>query len=476
VSHACMSRPPNIVAIDLGAESCRVSLLQWNDDVPRIDVIHRAGNGPVACGDSLHWDLQKLITEVKVGLRLCAKRTPDPIASIGVDGWAVDYVRLDNEGVPIGAPFCYRDERTLASEMATRETCPAAFLYGQTGVQPLRINTLYQLVADRQAGVPAHYRWINLPEWVLAQLGGRLVSELTNAAHTGLLDAHANAWNQEVFNQAGLDLEAAPELVWTGTDIGVVCADLQLIPPFAETRLIAPACHDTASAVAGIPAEGDAWAYISSGTWSLPGSLLDQPVLSEGARLAGFTNLRAACGQYCFHKNVNGMWLVKQVEKQLCPRGSGWSIPELIAAAESTPPSRGLLNVDDARLLMPGKLASLINQQLLVQGVAPIPERESSLPTFASLIFRSLARRYGEVLRDLVRLTGRTPERIYIVGGGSLNSFLNRLTAEATDLPLSCGAVESSTIGNFAVQLASIEGMAHDRGRIRHWAKVLTSR
>ena len=253
-----MSRPPNIVAIDLGAESCRISLLQWNDDGPQIDVIHRSSNGPVARGNSLHWDLQKLINEVKVGLRLCAERTRGPIASIGVDGWAVDYVRLNQDGVPIGAPFCYRDERTMVSEMATEKACPAAFLYRQTGVQPLRINTLYQLVADGQAGVPAHYRWVNLPEYVLSQLGGRLVSELTNAAHTGLLDARANAWNKEVFDRAGLDLEAAPELVATGTDIGTVSADLRMLPPFAETRLIAPACHDTASAVAGIPAEGDA--------------------------------------------------------------------------------------------------------------------------------------------------------------------------------------------------------------------------
>jgi rhamnulokinase len=470
-----MSRPPNIVAIDLGAESCRVSLLQWNGDVPQIDVIHRAGNSPVLQANSIRWDLEGLLTKVKVGLQLCAERTNGPIASIGVDGWAVDYVRLNDGGVPIGPPFCYRDERTLASESATEKTCPAAFLYRETGVQPLRINTSYQLVADRQAGVPMHYRWVNLPEYVLSQLGGRLVSELTNAAHTGLLDAHANAWNKEVFVRAGLDIEAAPELVATGTDIGIVRADLRMLPSFAETRLIAPACHDTASAVAGIPAEGHAWAYISSGTWSLPGSLLTQPVLSEEARVAGFTNLRAASDQYCFHKNVNGMWLLKQVQKQLCRQEDAWSIPDLIAAAEKLPTPHSLLNVDDPRLLMPGKLASVINQQLLEQGVGAVPEDESSLPSFANLIFHSLAHRYGQVLRDLARLTGDTYERIYVVGGGSLNSFLNRLTAEATGLPVSRGVVESSTVGNFAVQLASLEGVAHKRDRISRWARILTS-
>jgi rhamnulokinase len=471
---ARLSQPPNLVAIDLGAESCRVSLLQWNGDAPRIDLIHRCSNGPVARGNSLYWNLEGLLKEVRTGLRLCAERTSGPIASIGVDGWAVDYVRLNDNGDPIDQPFCYRDERTLASEALLEEACPAAFLYRQTGVQPLRINTLYQLVADRQAAVPAHYRWVNLPEYVLSQLGGRLVAELTNAAHTGLLDVQKNAWNKEVFECCGLDLHAAPELVPTGTDIGCVDSELRELPFFTETRLIAPACHDTASAVAGIPAQEKHWAYISSGTWSLPGTLLDQPVASDKARSVGFTNLRAAGGQYCFHKNVNGMWLLKQVQMQLCPHGNAWSMPELIAAAEQLPSPPCLLDVDHSALLLPGKLASQINQQLLEQGLPVIPEDAASLPVFASLIFHSLAHRYGDVLRDVARLTGRQLERIYVVGGGSLNPFLNRLTAEATGLPVSCGVVESSTVGNFAIQLAALEGTPARNG-IRHWASVLIS-
>jgi rhamnulokinase len=371
---ARLSQPPNLVAIDLGAESCRVSLLQWNGQAPRIDLIHRCSNGPVPRGNSLHWNLEHLLKNVWMGLRLCAERTSGPIASIRVDGWAVDYVRLNGNGDPIGEPFCYRDERTLSSEAVLEEACSAAFLYRQTGVQPLRINTLYQLVADRQAGVPAHFRWINLPEYVLSQLGGRLVAELTNAAHTGLLDVRENAWNKEAFECAGLDVHAAPELVPTGTDLGSVSSELRELSPFAGTHLIAPACHDTASAVAGIPAQEESWAYISSGTWSLPGTLLDQPVASDKARSAGFTNLRAAGGQYCFHKNVNGMSLLKQVQMQLCSDRNAWSMPELIAAAEKFPSPPSLLNVDHPALLLPGNLASLINRQLLEHGAPAIQE------------------------------------------------------------------------------------------------------
>jgi rhamnulokinase len=472
---ARVSQPPNLVAIDLGAESCRVFLLQWNGDVPQIELIHRCSNSPIARGSSLRWNLQALLDNVLTGLRLCAERTSAHVTSVGVDGWAVDYVRLNDDDLPVGEPFCYRDERTLASQASLEQHCPPELLYRYTGVQPLRINTLYQLVADQHASLPARYRWVNLPEFVLSQLGGRLVSELTNAAHTGLLDVRKNAWNKDVFECVGLDWNAAPELVPTGTDVGSVNSELQKLRAFSETRLIAPACHDTASAVAGIPAEEERWAYISSGTWSLPGSLLDEPVATDEARSAGFTNLRAAGGQYCFHKNVNGMWLLKQVQTQLCPMGNAWNMPELIAAAQRLPPPSGLLNVDNPALLLPGNLAAAINRQLLEQGAPAIPENASAFPSFANLIFHSLARRYGEVLSDLVRLTGRQLERIYIVGGGSQNPLLNRLTAEATGLPLSCGVVESSTVGNFAVQLAALEGASQARHRIRHWASVLTS-
>jgi rhamnulokinase len=472
---ARLSQPPNLVAIDLGAESCRVSLLQWNGDVPDIAVVHRCKNRPIACGGALHWDLSKLIHEVQTGLQLCADRSRMPIASIGVDGWAVDYVRLNDDGAPIGEPFCYRDERTLMSEDALQESCPAAFLYSQTGVQPLRINTLYQLVADRLAGVPARYRWVNLPEYVLSRLGGRCVAELTNAAHTGLLDVQRNIWNKDVFKCAGLDLYSAPELVTTGTDVGSADAELRKLGVFREARLIAPACHDTASAVAGIAAKEQGWAYISSGTWSLPGALLDQPVTSDAARKAGFTNLRAANGRYCFHKNVNGMWLLQQLLTQFHPSGDAWSMPELIGAAEKVPAPHDYLNVDDPALLLSGKVSSVINQQLSERALPTIPEDISSLPVFANLIFYSLAHRYREVFGDLVRLTGQRLERIYVVGGGSRNSFLNRLTEEATGLPVSCGAIESTTIGNFAVQLAALEGGTRSRDRIHHWASILAS-
>jgi len=469
------SNPPNLVAIDLGAESCRVSLLQWREGTPHIEVIHRFSNSAVTIGEELHWDLHRILSEIESGLVRCAEKTSAPIAAIGVDGWAVDYVRLTENGLPATQPFCYRDTRTEAVKAEFEQRCSAEELFALSGAQPLRINTLYQLMADQSAGVPATARWVNLPEYVLAWLGGRIVAEFTNATHTGLIDIATRNRSPEIFDLCGLSLDAAPELVPTGSQIGAVEGSLRRLPAFHETRLIAPACHDTASAVAGIPIDGDDWAYISSGTWSLVGTLLDCPIKTAAACAAGFTNLGAAENRICFHKNVNGMWLLKQTLHQLCPAENQWPMPGLIGAAEQVETPEGLLDVDESALWLQGNMASRINAQLRQRGLTPIEECASLMPEFASLIFHSLAHQYAMVLADAEELTGKRLKRLAIVGGGSLNLFLNRLTAEATGLELCRGAVESSTIGNFAVQLSALEGAPDSRRRIAHWAKALSS-
>jgi rhamnulokinase len=466
---------PNVIAIDLGAESCRVSLLRWSEDKPHIELVHRFGNSPVSVGVSVHWNLQHIIAELDSGLMRCADRCAEPIASIGVDGWAVDCIRMDQQAFALGDPYCYRDARTEATFAEMESRCPSVELFMRSGVQPLRINTMYQLMADLKAGVPASTLWANLPEYVLARFGGRLVAEYTNATHTGLVDLRQHAWNREVFDLAGLSVAAAPELVSTGTDLGQFRDEVGESTALLQTRLIAVACHDTASAVAAIPIEGDDWAYLSSGTWSLLGTLLDAPIMTAEAGAAGFTNLGAAGSRICFHKNLNGMWLLKQTMLQLCPEPDMWPMVELVAAAEAVDAPEELLDVDDPSLLLPGSMASRINAQRARLGAPQLEEHTSAMPQFASLIFHSLAHRYAETLHDLEALTGKRLKRLAIVGGGSLNQFLNRLTAEATGLDIFCGVAESSTIGNFAVQLASLEGKPNSPARIAHWARALTS-
>jgi rhamnulokinase len=467
--------PPNLVAIDLGAESCRVSLLQWKHQTPHIELVHRFANAPFLQGEELHWDLNRILSELETGLLRVAERLSAPVGSIGVDGWAVDYVRLTGNGLPLAQPFCYRDTRTEAIEADLNGRYSAEQLFALTGVQPLRINSLYQLMADDKAGIPAQTRWVSLPEYVLARLGGRFVAEFTNATHTGLVDITTRDWSRAVFELSGLRLEAAPELVATGTDLGKVNGQLQRLPAFRETSLVAPACHDTASAVAGIPLDGEDWAYISSGTWSLVGTLLDRPIKTASACGAGFTNFGAAGDRVCFHKNVNGMWLLKQTLAHLCPEENAWPIEELVAAAEQVPVPDGLLDVEDPALWMQGDMPSRMNAQRIQRGFKPIEEHPSALPVFASLIFHSLADRYAKVLGNVEEFTGKRLKRLAIVGGGSRNRLLNRLTAEATGLELCPGAAESATVGNFAVQLATLEGAPNSGNRIAHWARVLTS-
>jgi rhamnulokinase len=471
--------PRAIVAIDLGAESCRVSLLRWTHLRPEIHVVHRFPNAPVQQGSELHWDIDAIWAAVHHGLRTCAALAPEGIASIAVDGWAVDYVRLSEEGNAVAPPFCYRDTRTEAAAKEVHQRISKERLYELTGIQYLRFNTLYQLYADKRSGQDPGPSWINLPEYILCKLGARRVSEYTNAAHTGLVGIKTKQWCEEIFAALGLDIAAAPELVSPGTVVGELRGHLAELPAFRNTRLIAPACHDTASAIAGIPQSGSDWAYISSGTWSLVGTVLPRACITTEAYQHNFTNLGAAGGNICFHTSVNGMWLVKQCLQFWSAQGHPLELSEVIAAAEHLPPPAALLNVDDPELLLPGNMPARINHQRTQHGLEALSETSSAAPAFANLIFHSLAARYAEVLSSLRETTGRQPREIYIVGGACRNSFLNRLTAQSTGLAVKVGHVESSTIGNFAVQLASMDqsGTAPSppsAEEICDWAKALS--
>jgi rhamnulokinase len=312
---------------------------------------------------------------------------------------------------------------------------------------------------------------------MLHRLGGRAVAEYTNATHTQLVDAEKRGWSTEVFEAVGLNMQAAPPLVRPGTVIGNLTGGSLKLGALEGAVLIAPACHDTASAIAGIADSSDDWAYISSGTWSLVGTLLPEPCNGPEAQGADFTNLGAVGGRICFHKNVNGMWLLRQCMTEWAAE-IDWTVPELIQAAETLPAPVSLLQVDDPDLLLPGEMPARINRQLERRGLRPIPAGAEAAPEMTSLILHSLAARYGEVVSKAAQVSGKKLKRIYIVGGGSRNTLLNKLTADATGLEVRCGAVESATIGNFAVQLAALENPGQDGAdatRVAYWANEISS-
>lgn len=457
---------PTMVAIDLGAESCRVSLLRWQGDEAEIRMVHRFANGPVADGEHLRWDLERICTELERGLRLCAEIAAEGIASLGVTGWAVDYVRLDPSGRPLRQPFCYRDARNARAMEQVHAMISAADLYARTGVQVQALNTVYQHYADKLDGVP-EAPWVQLPEYILHWLGAPRVAEWTNATHTALVDPETRGWSDEQFARLGLDRGAAPELVTPGTEIGVMRGELGRLPAFAHMRLIAPACHDTASAVAGIPGGPEPWAYISSGTWSLVGAPIAGTIRTPEAFAHAFTNLGAAGGSTLFHRGVAGMWLLHQsISTWRAERA--WSVGELVAEARKLPAPDAPLDLDDPAFVAPGDMPARIARQREQRGLRALPGGADAAPEMANLIFHSLACCYGDTLRAVERLTGQRAKRICVVGGGSRNAYLNELTAAATGIPVMACSAESSTIGNFAVQGAALEG-----GSVAEWARRL---
>jgi rhamnulokinase len=469
-----------LIAVDLGAESCRVSLLRWVDREAVITLVHRFANAPREVDGELRWDLTMIEAGLDDGLRKCAEIASEGVRSIAVDGWAVDYVRVDKDGRALADPFCYRDQRTLDAEWSLHRKISPQRLRELTGIQLLRINTLYQLHADALQKQPSELQWLNLPEYILSRLGSARVAEYTNATHTQMLELDRRQWCREIFLAADLDLACAPQLVPPGTEVGRLTGPLAELPAFRETLLIAPACHDTASAIAGIPATGDDWAYISSGTWSLVGTLLEEPSNDAAAREENFTNLGAVGDRICFHKNVNGMWLIRQCIEKWAENGRVWTVPEIVTAAETAVKPEGLLDVDDADLLLAGQMPQRINAQRVRMGFVPLDEGPANAPEFASLIFHSLAARYASVLERVAFHSGKKLSRLFVVGGASQNDFLNRLTQEATGLELFRGSTESATLGNFAVQLAVLESKRDaftgaSAEQVSQWASQLSS-
>ena len=409
-----------------------------------------------ASDGTLRWPLSAILTEVEAGIRRCAALAPEGIRSIAVDGWAVDYVRLAADGTALDEPFCYRDERTQAAAATLHQRIAPERMRELTGIEQQPLNTLYQLYADKLSHrAPA--RWLNLPEYLLHRWGAEPVAEHTNASHTQLLDLFGGNWSREIFRAAELDIICAPRVVPPGTVLGKLTGPLATLPALRDTELIAPACHDTASAIAGIAEHGDDWAYISCGTWSLVGTLTQHPLNSPAVRADNFTNLGAIGGATCFHKSINGMWLLKQCLDHWNGSGVPWTLTDLLGAAERHPAPTDLLRVDDPVLLGMGNMPARINACRKADGLAPVSERPQEASAMVALLLHSLAQRYAEVLARVQLHSGKQLKRVVMVGGGAQNSLLRRLTAQKTGLAIVTGPAESSTIGNLAVQLAVLE-------------------
>ena len=450
-------RPLRAIAIDLGAESCRVMLVEWDGAGRQMRVVHRFPNGPLQRDGHLYWDLDRLTQGIEEGLRRAAELAPEGIDTLGIDGWGVDYVRLDAKGEVVSPPFCYRDPRTETAPAEVWARISSERLYQLTGMQFMRFNTLYQLYADQRDGLPPAALWLRIPEYLMCRLGAPPLAEYTSASTTNMVDVHTRDWCDEVFEKAGLDRQAAAPIVFPGVRLGPIKGPLASLPAYRHTELIASASHDTGAAVAGIPDAGTDWAFISSGTWSLVGMPLEEPCTNEVARREDFTNEGGIAGRIRFLKNVNGMWLIEECLREWRAKGVDWKVADLVAECARRPVPKITFPVSAPDLILPGNMPGRINRELEKAGHAPLPEDGQHAPEMASVIFVSLAARYAEVLKGIQEATGQKLRCVYIVGGGSQNEFLNRLIAERTGLKVVRGPVESSTVGNVAVQFAALD-------------------
>ncbi|MFF3249533.1 rhamnulokinase family protein [Actinacidiphila glaucinigra] len=436
-------------AIDLGATSGRVILGRVGPDHLVLDEVHRFANTPVRLPTGLHWDVLALFRESLDGLRLAA-RAGDGVTSVGIDSWAVDYGLLDADGALLGIPHHYRDGRTEHVADRVRDDIGPQELYGVTGLQHLPFNTVFQLAAARESAQFAAARTLlMIPDLLTHWLTGAIGAEETNASTTGLFDARTATWAEELLGRLGIEPGLLPPLRRPGTHAGTLLPHVAAYTGLpADTAVVTVASHDTASAVAAVPAAGPHFAYISCGTWSLAGLELDAPVLTEASRLANFTNERGIDGTIRYLRNIMGMWLLEECRRTWEQRGEGLPLQELLAAAAAAEPFAALIDPDDPEFLAPGDMPARIRAFCLRTGQRP-PQSHGSV---VRCILESLALAHRRTLREAAELAGRDLHRVHLMGGGSRNELLCRFTADATGLPVVAGPTEATALGNILVQ------------------------
>jgi rhamnulokinase len=451
-----MSNSANFLAVDLGAASGRVMLGWWDGQRFDLRELHRFPNGPVAVLGHLHWDVLRLWQEITAGIAQYPGHESAPLAGIGIDTWAVDFALLDEAGRLLGNPYHYRDRRTNGVPQQVDARVPPEQIYARTGIQRLPINTLYQLASMRQSGDPqlaVASTLLLIPDLFHYWLTGRTVAEYTNATTTQFFDARERRWAADIL--AALDLPAGilPPVVAPGSVLGELLPEVRDAAGLRQgVPVIASASHDTASAVAGIPGLDERSAYISSGTWSLVGVELAEPILSEEARRRNFTNEGGVAGTIRFLKNVGGLWLLQECQRQWQREGQSFSWPELVARAEAAAPLRGLVDPDAPDFLSPADMPAAIRAYCRRSG-QPEPEGAGAL---VRCCLESLALKYRWVVAALEELTGRTIDTIRIVGGGSQNALLCQLTADACARRVVAGPVEATALGNMLVQAVAL--------------------
>jgi rhamnulokinase len=426
-----MAQTTNFLAFDLGAESGRAMLGRFDGERLALSEIHRFANVPVALPDGLHWDVLRLWAEIKQGMALAARDYGAGLAGLGLDTWGVDFALLDREGGLVANPHHYRDSRTDGMIEEAFRRVPRAEIFEQTGIQIMPINGLYQLlsmVVSRSPALKVARTFLTIPDLFNYWLTGRAACEFSNATTTQCYDPRRRDWARPLLDRLGIPTAIFPEIVRSGTVLG------RLLPAVAEETglgsipVVAPACHDTGSAVAAVPAAEPFFAWISSGTWSVMGAELPAPVINAQSLAFNITNEGGVGGTFRFCKNVMGLWLVQECRRTWARQGEEYSYDDLARMAAQAAPFQAVIDPDYGEFLKPGDMPARIRAFCQATGQTA-PESKGAI---IRCLLEGIALKYRWVLERLEEILGYRLDPIHIVGGGTRNRLLSQFTADAT--------------------------------------------
>jgi sugar (pentulose or hexulose) kinase len=457
-----MSHPLNYLALDLGAESGRAILGRYDGETLSLTEVHRFANGPVRLPNrdgrhSLHWDVLHLWGEIQRGIGLAGQI--GPLAGIGLDAWGVDFGLLDRQGRLIGNPYHYRDGRTDGMLDEAFRRVPRERIFAQTGIQFMQINTLYQLLAmvvDASPALQSAVTFLTMPDLFNYWLTGRAACEFSNATTTQCYDPLRRAWATPLLEAMGIPATIFPEIVLPGTVLGRLSPGVTDATGVAGVPIIAPACHDTGSAVAAAPAVGRDYVWISSGTWSVLGAELPEPVITPQSLANNFTNEGGVAGDFRFAKNIMGLWLVQECRRTWAAAGQVYSYDELTRMAAAALPLAAIVDPDADEFLKPGDMPARIRAFCARSG-QPAPETTGQV---IRAVLEGIALKYRYQLERLEAMIGRPLEPIHIVGGGTQNHLLSQFTADATGREVLAGPIEATATGNLLAQLMATGQLA----------------
>ncbi len=471
-----MSNSANFAAIDLGAESGRVILGTVSDSKLELSDLHRFPNGPIRTLDELHWDVLRLWSEMKQGVGMASQRASG-LRGIGIDTWGVDFGLFAHGHALLGNPFHYRDARTNGILDKAFGIVPRKEIFDHTGIQFMQFNSVFQLLAMKLANSPlldVAETFLMMPDLFNFWFTGRKCCEFTNATTTQAYDPRAGGWAKGLIEKLGIPTRIFPEIVPAGTVLGPVCKAVREELGIDQVPVIAPATHDTGSAVAAVPAVGEApWAFLSSGTWSLMGMEVTEPIINEKSLSYNFTNEGGVGGTFRFLKNIMGLWLVQESRRTWQKAGQDYSYAQLTEMAAAARPFLAVVNPDDASFLPPGDMPTRIVEFCRKTGqAAPSTPGET-----VRVCLESLALTYRQTLERIEACTAKHAEVIHIVGGGTQNKQLCQWAADATGRTVVAGPIEATAAGNVAVQAVAtgvLDSLAAARKLIRQSFELVT--